>query len=279
MKPVLFQVGRFPVSSFGVFLLLAFVVGIILLRSRTARLGWDAGEVLDLSLYAIIGGVIGARIGYVLVNWRDFAADPVRVMTIWRDAGLVFYGALIGGGIVAWLYGRRRGWSLGRIADAAAPGLAFGYGIAMVGTLLYGLNYGRPAVLPWSVHLFGEPRHPTQLYLLVAAVAIGGVLVWRERRPHAPGRLFWEFLFLYSLARIVVEFFMDSPRVLGGLTLAQAANILVAVLAGVVWVILGQRQPVSSPQATFASSSPASAASGPSSRSGSMDPEVIGPHD
>ncbi len=279
MKPVLFQVGRFPVSSFGVFLLLAFVVGIILLRARTARLGWDAGEVLDLSLYAIIGGVIGARIGYVLVNWRDFAADPVRVLTIWRDAGLVFYGALIGGGIVAWVYGRGRGWSLGRIADAAAPGLAFGYGIAMVGTLLYGLNYGRPAVLPWSVHLFGEPRHPTQLYLLVVAVAIGGILIWRERRPHTSGRLFWEFMVLYAVARVVVEFFMDSPRVLGTLTLAQAVNILVAVLAGIIWVMLGQRQPVPSPATAFASPSPASASSGTSSPPGSMDPEVIGPHD
>jgi phosphatidylglycerol---prolipoprotein diacylglyceryl transferase len=279
MKPVLFQIGRFPVSSFGVFLLLAFVIGILLLRARTTRLGWDVGEVLDLSLYAIIGGVIGARIGYVLVNWRDFAADPVRVLTIWRDAGLVFYGALIGGGIVAWLYGRRRGWSLGQIADAASPGLALGYGIAMIGTLLYGLNYGRPAVLPWSVHLFGEPRHPTQMYLLVAAVAICGILVWREKRPHTPGRLFWEFVVLYALARVVVEVFMDSPRVLDSLTLAQAVNILAAVLAGIVWVILGRRLPAPSPGAPITSSPPVGSPGDTSSRPGSMGPEVVGPRD
>jgi phosphatidylglycerol:prolipoprotein diacylglycerol transferase len=273
MKPVLFQIGRFPVSSFGVFLLLAFVVGIILLRARAARLGWDAGEVLDLSLYAIIGGVIGARIGYVLVNWRDFASDPVRVLTIWRDAGLVFYGALLGGVIVAWLYGRRRGWNLGQIADAASPGLALGYGIAMVGTLLYGLNYGRPAALPWSVHLFGEPRHPTQIYLLVAAVVISGILVWREKRPHTAGRLFWEFLFLYALARVAIEFFMDSPRVLGSLTLAQAVNILVAALAGIVWIILGQRLPAPS------SAGPVPAPDEASSRPGNIGPEALGPRD
>ena len=287
MKPVLFQIGRFPVSSFGVFLLLAFVVGILLLRARAARLRWDAGEVLDLSLYAIIGGVIGARIGYVLVNWRDFATDPVRVLTIWRDAGLVFYGALLGGGAVAWLYGRRRGWGLGQIADAAAPGLALGYGIAMVGTLLYGLNYGRAAVLPWSVQLFGEPRHPTQIYLLVAAVAIFGVLAWREQRPHPPGRVFWEFLVLYALARIIVEFYMDSPRVFGPLTLAQGVNIVVAVLAGIVWAVLGKR-PASAPGAVFASSgvahdpgrAPEGSLSGDAPpRSGSMGSEVVGPRD
>jgi len=241
MKPVLFQVGPFPVSSFGVFLLVAFVAGILLLRTRTARWGWDGGEILDLSLYAIIGGVIGARIGYVLVNLRDFATDWARVLTIWRDAGLTFYGALIGGALVAWLYSRRRGWSLGWLADAAAPGLALGYAIAMIGSLLYGLNYGRAAAVPWAVVLFGEPRHPTQLYLMLAAVIIFAIVQPAAGRPHAPGRVFWAFLGLYAIARAVIEVFMDSPRAVGPLTLAQAVSIVVAVVSLGIWLALGGR--------------------------------------
>ncbi|HEV2284113.1 MAG TPA: prolipoprotein diacylglyceryl transferase [bacterium] len=241
MKPVLFQIGPFPVSSFGVFLLAAFVAGILLLRTRTLRWGWDGGEILDLSLYSIIGGVIGARIGYVLVNLRDFAADWARVLTIWRDAGLTFYGALAGGALVAWLYSRRRGWSLGWLADAAAPGLALGYAIAMIGTLLYGLNYGRAASVPWAVTLFGEPRHPTQLYLMLASVIILAIVQPAAGRPHAPGRVFWAYLGLYGIARAVVEVFMDSPRVVGPLTLAQALSLLVAVLSLVMWLVLKGR--------------------------------------
>ncbi len=241
MKPVLFQVptpfGSFPVSSFGVFLLLAFITGILVARARTRRLGWDPGEVVDLSLYAIIGGIVGARIGYVLVHLRDFVAVPARVLMIWVDAGLTFHGALIGGAVVAWLYGRSRGWRLAVIADVAAPSLAVGYAIAMIGALLYGLNYGRPAHVPWAVMLFGEPRHPTQLYLGALALVNFGVLLpaagASERRP---GRVFWLFLLLMAVERIVVEMFMDSPRVAGGLTLAQAANIAVAVLAVVMWL-------------------------------------------
>ncbi|HXX39615.1 MAG TPA: prolipoprotein diacylglyceryl transferase [bacterium] len=240
MKPVLFQLGPFPVSSFGVFLLVAFVVGILVLRARTRGFGWDGGEVLDLSLYTIIGGVVGARIGYVLVNFPDFAGDPGRMLTIWKDAGLTFYGALAGGAIVAWLYGRAHRWSLGSIADAAAPSLALGYAIAMVGTLLYGLNYGRPSNLPWAVTLFGQARHPTQLYLMVVSLAIFALLMWRDGVPRAPGRLFWEFLFLYGIGRIIIEPFMDSPRILGSLTLAQAASIVAAAVAGTMWVILGR---------------------------------------
>ena len=241
MKPVLFQLGPFPVSSFGVFLLLAFVVGIVLLRARTARWGWDGGEILDLSLYSIIGGVIGARIGYVLVNLRDFATDWARVLTIWRDAGLTFYGALVGGAIVAWLYSRRRGWRFGWLADAAAPSLALGYAIAMIGTLLYGLNYGRAASVPWAVVLFGEPRHPTQLYLMLAALIIFAIVLPAAGRPHVPGRVFWSFLGLYGVARAIVEMFMDSPRVVGPLTLGQAVSLAVAVLSFIVWVALGRR--------------------------------------
>ena len=240
MKPVLFQLGPFPVSSFGVFLLLGFVVGILLLRARTRRLGWDGGEVLDLSLYTIIGGVVGARIGYVLINLGDFVSDPARMFTIWKDAGLTYYGALAGGAIVAALYGRTRGWRLGVIADAAAPSLALGYAVAMIGTLLYGLNYGRPTSVPWAIMLFGQPRHPTQIYLMIASLLIFAILMWSSSAPAAPGRLFWEYLTLYGLARAVIETFMDSPHVVGGLTLAQAASIVVAVVSFVFWWLAGR---------------------------------------
>ncbi len=246
MRPVLFHVptpfGSFPVSSFGVFLLLAFVVAIFVTRARTNRLGWDPGEVVDLSLYAIIGGIIGARIGYVLMNLKDFVVLPARVLMIWVDAGLTFYGALIGGALVAWIYGRRRGWHLAQIADAAAPGLALGYAIAMIGALLYGLNYGRPAHVPWAVMLFGEPRHPTQLYLAAAGVVVYGILRTMDRGAQWNGRVFWLLVLLMAVARFGIEFFMDSTR-FRGLTLAQLISLLAAVVAGVMWYARGRSLP------------------------------------
>jgi phosphatidylglycerol:prolipoprotein diacylglycerol transferase len=242
---VLFQIptpfGTFPVSSFGIFLLLAFIAAILETRARTRRLGWDPGEVVDLSLYAIIGGIVGARIGYVLVNLKDFAAAPIRGLMIWVDAGLTFYGALIGGALVAWAYGRRRNWPVAQIADAAAPGLALGYAIAMIGALLYGLNYGRPAHVPWSVMLFGEPRHPTQLYLTIAALAVYVILLVVDRIPRPAGRLFLLFVLLMAVARVVIDVFMDSPHVLDGLTLAQVANFVAGVVAAVM-IFMGSRR-------------------------------------
>src|SRR5437016_13831498 len=98
MRPILFQIGPFPISSFGLFLLLAFVVSIALARRRAAPLGIDPSQMLDIALYMIIGGLVVGRLGYVVANLPTFVPDPVRHVTIWPDSGLAFYGPLLCGG-------------------------------------------------------------------------------------------------------------------------------------------------------------------------------------
>ena len=147
------------------------------------------------------------------------------------------------------------------IADAAAPSLALGYAIAMIGTLLVRAQLRPADVAAVGDHLFGQPRHPTQLYLMVASLLIFAVLMWSAGSRRAPGRLFWEYLMLYGIARAVIETFMDSPRVLGPLTLAQVASIVVAVISFVMWRVCGR-------------AAPAGAASGPGG-----GPEAVEPRD
>src|SRR2546429_7932911 len=101
MRPILFQIGPFPISSFGLFLLLAFVVGIALSRRRAAPLGIDPSQMLDIALYMIIGGIVVGRLGYVVGNLPPFLQQPVRVVTIWLGSVLGFYGALHVGGALA----------------------------------------------------------------------------------------------------------------------------------------------------------------------------------
>ncbi|MBI3976122.1 MAG: prolipoprotein diacylglyceryl transferase [Armatimonadetes bacterium] len=231
MSPVLFRIGPLPISSFGLFLLLAFWLGISMARRRSPALGIDANAMLDLALYMIIAGIVGGRIGYVLVNLATFTKAPITIITIWRDAGLTFYGAVAGGALVAWLYARSRRISTARLLDVTAPGLAAGYAVAMVGALLHGLFRGKPSGVPWHIMLQNdiEARHPTQIYLLIAALGI--YLVLRRQREAAPGVAILTFLFLHAVSRFVVEFFVESPLVLGPLTLAQAAAVVVGVLS------------------------------------------------
>lgn len=249
MRPVLYDLFGIPISSFGVFLLLGFLVAIASAR-RTAQatLGLDPNQTLDLSLYAIIAGIICGRFGYILANLPQFLVDPVKMVTIWRDGGLVFYGALLGATWLAWAFARRWHVSPGALLDAYAPGLVLGYGIAMIGALLHGLLAGKPTGVPWAVEVFLERRHPTQIYLLLAAAAILAILRAQRGQQLAPGTLFVLGVFLLSVARFAVDFMVDAPAVAGPLTAGQAASGAAILLTGGILVRLHRRSPAASPE-------------------------------
>lgn len=244
MKPILVQIGWFKISSLGVFLLLAFLVGIAVARRRGQRLGIDPSRMLDLSLWMIIGGIVVGRLGYAIANWPTFADSPLSIVTIWRDAGLTFYGALIGGLLVA-RYARARTIPMRQFMDVFAPALALAYAVAMIGALLHGLYLGRATDVPWKVTmpLVLDPRHPTQIYLLLASLGTYQVLRVQERQSPPPGVLFFLWLLLFSLARVAVEFLVESATVLGPLTLAQVVNVAAAVVALIGLFISARRTP------------------------------------
>jgi phosphatidylglycerol---prolipoprotein diacylglyceryl transferase len=235
VRPVLYDLFGIPISSFGVFLLVAFFIGITRARQAAqAQLGLDPNQTLDLSLYAIIAGIIGGRAGYIFANAGQFIIDPSKMLTIWRDGGLVFYGALVAALFLARAFARRWNVSFGALLDAYAPGLVIGYGIAMIGALLHGLFPGRPTGVPWGVEMFLERRHPTQLYLMIASFGILATLRAQRRQQLAPGTLFTLAILLLSIARFVADFFIEAPPVAGPLTAGQIASAVVAIVSGVI---------------------------------------------
>lgn len=241
MKPVLVTLGRFPISSFGLFLILAFAVGIAVARRRGRAVGIEPPQMLDITLYMILGGILVGRIGHVLADIRTFAAQPITILTIWKDSGLTFYGALVGGILVAWYVARQRGIPLARFLDVFAPALAIGYATAMIGALLHGMYIGKPSGVPWAVTMFLERRHPTQIYLLLASLGTYAVLRAQERTAPGPGVLFFLWLLLSAVARFGVEFFVESPAVVGPFTLAQLVNAAAAGIALVGLAVTGRR--------------------------------------
>lgn len=244
MQQILYDVWGVPISAFGVFLLLAFLAGIVVARrSAHARLGIEPTQTLDLALYAIVAGIVGGRIGFVLVNFEAFAGEPRRMLTIWRDGGLVYYGALAAGLLLARLYTRRWPASFGALLDAYAPALILGYGVAMIGALLHGLFPGKPTGVPWAIDLFLEQRHPTQIYLAVAAAAILVILRGQRNQALAAGVLFVLAVFLQAVARFFVDFFVEAPAVAGPLTLGQLASGTVALASGLLLLWLQRRAP------------------------------------
>jgi phosphatidylglycerol:prolipoprotein diacylglycerol transferase len=232
VNPTLIRIGEFQISSFGLFLLLAFGVSLLLLSRDARREGIDSNSVIDLALYVIIGGIVGARLAHVLVNLPNYVLEPAKILQIWQDGGLSFYGAVLGGLVVVRFGGRSIG--LGRFGDLIAPAVAAGYAVAMIGAFLSGLFNGRETDLPWGVPRLGTLAHPTQIYLMIAAIAMYRVLRAVRAQRAYEGQVFLTFLFLHGFTRLVIEFFLDTEiarPALGPFTAAQILNALVAAFA------------------------------------------------
>lgn len=278
MYPVIFELpdwlpilGGAPVTSFGVFMLLAFLTGGYVLRSEMGRMGEDPERAWDLVFMAVVGGIVGAKAYYVLLNWERLLADPAGL--IFSRGGLVWYGGfLLATALVVWEI-RRQKLPLAKMADATAPALALAYAVGRVGCFMVGDDWGRPTdswvgvrfpqgapptrvdiierefgitVDPALIEKYGQivPVHPTQLYEVALSTLIF-LGLWKIRKePRTAGWLFMLWLVLAGAERFLVEFFRaKDDRFLGPLTLAQfiSVGIMVVGIAGM--ARLSQREP------------------------------------
>ena len=194
--------GFIPIRAYALSFILAIVFGTWLSERRWRARGGEKGTISDIAVPAVIFGLIGARLYHVITDWQTYFGpraikEPYRALFIW-EGGLSIWGAVALGGVGVWLVCRRRGLSLGAVADAVAPSIAFGQAIARWGNWFNQELYGSPTTLPWGLEIDqahgGEPGvlyHPTFLYesLSDAALAFGLILAGR-RFTLRHGRLF-----------------------------------------------------------------------------------------
>ncbi|MCL6471626.1 MAG: prolipoprotein diacylglyceryl transferase [Firmicutes bacterium] len=237
MLPILFKIGSVTIHTYGVAIAVAFLFSIFLIRSEAKRKGFYPDLAYDIVLFAMIGGIIGARLVYVVDHWRDFAVNPAQVFAIWQG-GLVFYGGLIGGALAVLIFVRQRRLSIGRVADMVAPSLAFGSAIGRLGCFANGCCYGKETSLPWGVTFtnsessarpLGIPLHPTQLYEFTYNLIILGILLWARSRIKSDGLLFWIYISMYGFSRFIVEFFRTNPTFALGMSASQIFSIIMLV--------------------------------------------------
>ena len=265
--------GTITITSFGVMMALSFLTGFYIVRIELLRKGMDEELAGDVLMGAIVGGIVGAKVYYVLLNWPQTVQDPFGML--FSRAGLVWYGGFIGGAIGVSLAIHRRKAPIPVLADVCAPALALAYAVGRMGCFLVGDDYGRPTE-SWVGIAFpnGSPPstagnlrrmfgvsipesvpdtavlavHPTQLYEIGMSLLIFAIL-WRLRRkPWKAGRLFSLWLALAGVERLIVEFFRaKDDRFFGFLTLAQLISIGLIVFGAWLFVRLGPAESGDSP--------------------------------
>lgn len=271
MHPELFRIGPFTVYSYGLMLGAGFILASMVLGGQLRRKGMEPSLGNTITLLAIVFGVAGSKLLYVLENFSLFLKAP---NILWSPGGLTWYGGFILATLVIWLYCRRRKVSFADVCDAASPALLLGYGVARIGCHLAGDgDYGMPTDLPWaavysngtyppSIAFSGFPEivaaygvngvvpdtipvHPTPVYEFLAGLA-GFVLFLRLAKAARPaGWLFAAYLVWAGLSRFLVEFLRLNPRILAGLSEAQLIAALL-VAAGIV-ALAKLRKPAAGP--------------------------------
>jgi len=257
MFPTLFElplpvVGPITIHSYGVLLVVSFLVAIMVARRLAARADIDPDMIVDIGVYIILAALVGAKLLLLIVDWDIYARQfrtlagegggavgealgffgslgaylgAVAQMSMsLLQAGGVFYGGFIAAVLASIWYARRSGIELWRLADVAAPAVAIGHGIGRLGCFAAGCCYGIATDLPWGVTFtdtysgtlvgvpLNIPLHPTQLYEAATNLLLGGFLIWLFGRRKFDGQVFWTYVRAYAVLRFLHEFLRADPR-------------------------------------------------------------------
>jgi phosphatidylglycerol:prolipoprotein diacylglycerol transferase len=261
--PLVFHLGPLEITGYGIMMMVGFLVGGWLISLELRRHGLYEEYAADITVAAVIGGIIGAKLWYWILNGGS----------LFSRGGLVWYGGFVGGFLAVMLNGWRLKVPIRWTFHLCAPALAAAYGLGRIGCFIVNDDYGRPTDLPWGVRFpqglppstaqnmqqqFGIavppgtdpatvlPVHPTQLYeaaMMLAAFA----LLWRLRlKPRATGWLFGIYLILAGVERFLIEIVRaKDDRILGPLTIAQAVSVGLVLLGTATVAWLKQGEPLS----------------------------------
>ncbi len=249
--PVLFKIGPFDVYSYGLMMGIGIIVANYVLVKEFERRKLGADLATQITILAVIFGIAGSKILSLIENWGDFLRDPLGMAL--SPGGLTWYGGFLLATIAIALAIRRRGFNFLKVADAIAPALILGYGVARLGCHFSGDgDYGMPTTLPWGVNysngivppsiafknfadIFGiypggaVPNdallHPTPIYEFITGILIFLILWKFRKRLKVAGQLFMLYLILAGTERLLIELLRLNPRIAFGLSEAQLIAI------------------------------------------------------
>jgi phosphatidylglycerol:prolipoprotein diacylglycerol transferase len=244
MQPEI-DLGPITLQTFGLMFALAFIAAGALLERRLREWGKPSDWAYEVILCGLVGGIVGARLDYLLENYDSVKDDLLG--NVFSGSGLVWYGGAIGGALGVGLWAWRRGLLELALLDLCAAPLALGYAIGRIGCQLSGDgDYGEAWGGPWAMAYpdgtepIDEKVHPTPIYETLSMGLVAYVL-WRLRDRFQVGVLFAIYLVLAGLERLLVEFVRRNDDVFLGLTEAQLLS-LAMIVVGATWLAVKARR-------------------------------------
>lgn len=263
MIPILFEIGPVKVYSYGLMLGIGFLLGSYILSLEFKRKGIDPNLASNITVIALIFGISGAKLLYLVENWGAFLRAPFDMT--FSAGGLTWYGGFILGMTAVIVYVRSKKISILKVVDGLGVALLLCYGVARLGCHFSGDgDYGFPTDLPWGTSyekgtyppsrafaIFPEvtsrypngivpdntPCHPTPVYEMLLGV-IGFATMWKyfRKQNYPDGKLFAIYLMISSTFRFSVEFLRLNPRLAFGLSEAQLISVALFII-GVGWIL------------------------------------------
>ncbi|MFH0905685.1 MAG: prolipoprotein diacylglyceryl transferase [bacterium] len=252
LRPVLLHWGQLTVYWYGLLIALGVLAGYVWLVVPLAhRRRLDQEKVLLAVIWGLIGGIIGARLLFVMLKWPLYAGDFGSILAV-SQGGLSVHGALLGGVIAIWFYAVSQRISFAQLCDVFAPAAMLGQVIGRFGNFFNQEAFGGPTNLPWKMFVAPEFRppqfasfnyfHPTFLYEALGGALILIGLLKLFAKPLPAGSIVAWYLILYSSLRFLIEFFRVDSDVWGWLTVAQWGSLAIIVVGVyVLWRIRYER--------------------------------------
>lgn len=222
MHPILFNIGRLEIHSYGLMLALSFLIGIYWASKRAEDRSLNSNQVVDLSLFVLFGAVFGARVMYVLTHLEEFKGHWTDTFNPFQSSGQIGIAGLtmLGGVLVSLLiiifYCNLKKISFLKLFDVMAPVFGFGIFLTRIGCFFNGCCYGQPCDLPWGVKFpidsaagfmnQGIALHPTQLYSSIYGFIMMVVLLLIDKKKRFDGLLAGVVFMMYGMFRFLVDF-------------------------------------------------------------------------
>lgn len=254
--PIAFAIGPIEVRWYALFIVLGIVLAVGLAVWLANQIGLDGEIILDIAPIVVLAAIVGARLYYVMLEWDRYSSDLMGALNV-RSGGLTIHGAIVGGGLAAWLLLRNKEGTIWQWFDVIVPALALGQAIGRWGNWANQEAFGTPTNLPWAVTIDPSRRpagyeqystfHPTFLYesvfsavfctILVVLVLNQGSIRW-----YRAGMVFGIYLFGYGVVRLILESIRTDSLYIGPLPAAYWLSFALMLMGiAVVWMRRGNQ--------------------------------------